>query len=159
MLGPNLDHVWTMFCLTLVPDQLELWNLRTESTCSKAFNHLMSILRGHVRARLGLCLSLPNIQTSWSSKNFQTVSLFSKAHVYGENSFWTISIQCLGHAWTMFGLALLPDKPELWIFQDQLILSRENVYGVFTFLDPVRAVFGPCCDYIWPGITPRLAGA
>ena len=43
--------------------------------------------------------------------------------------------------WTMFGLALLPDQPELWNFQDWLNMVLETCLWSAYFL-------GPCLDHI-----------
>ena len=51
----------------------------------------------------------------------------------------------------MFGLALYPDQLELSDFPDWATQSKAHDYFVCAFY--VRAMFGPCWDHVWPGIT------
>ena len=98
------------------------------------------------RTMLEPCLVQSFFQTSQSTEIFIFESTQSKAHAYGVLIFWTMLGPCLAyfyfqtemintksswsdtivygvsifgdHVGTVFCLAIFPDKPELWYFQD-----------------------------------------
>ena len=58
---------------------------------------------------------------------------------------------------TMFRLALLPDQPELWNFQDWVnMVCGPCLWSVY-FLDYARTIFGPWWDLVWTTATSRPA--
>ena len=78
-----------------------------------------------------------------------------KGHYYGlynQDHVWTIMRQCLTQLY--FQTSYIND-----IFKNESTWYKALVYGVSTFWDHVRAMFGPCWDHVLPSSATRPARA
>ena len=147
---PCQNHVGTMFGLVLLLDQAEHCN----------FQPWVSMVQGpclwspFLGTKSGPCWD--HVWPSFTSR-LATALRFSRLSNLVLGPFlWSVYFlgPCQIHVWTftsfdywvftfedhfdqfgaMFGLALLPDQPELWNFQDSIIWSKVHVYGVLFFV-------------------------
>ena len=103
------------------------------------------IFKDHVRAMFGPCRD--HILTSFTSKPVRPLQS-SRLSQQGPRAYVRAMF---GPCKTMFRLALLPDQPELWNFQDWVnMVCGPCLWSVYFFRlcqDHIWTMMGPCLDY------------
>ena len=124
--GLRLDHVFTMFCLALYPEQLELYSFHgwviwdyVWTSCTSRPARVLNFSKLSWERPRHMCMKCPLLETMLG--------------------------QCFDHVKSMFGISLAQYRLELWtFFKTESIWPKKHVLGVSMFWDPIHAMYWLC---------------